>query len=207
MPSIYDLKPRFQGLLRPTLRPLARVGLTANALTLLAALGSVGTGLGLWIDGALVLPLVPVWLFLRMALNALDGMMAREFGMRSHLGAILNEVGDVVSDLALYLPLAFLEPPAAAAVVAFASGAALTEFCGVLAQALGAGRQYQGPMGKSDRAFLVGLLALLGTLWPGTRGYWPWVFALGALLAAWTAWRRSAAALERLSGDPGLGRA
>lgn len=38
--------------------------------------------------------------------------------------------------------------------------ALLAEFAGVLAQALGAGRRFDGPMGKSDRAFAFGLLAL-----------------------------------------------
>jgi len=49
---------------------------------------------------------VPCALFVRMALNALDGMLAREHGMGSDVGAMLNELGDVVSDVALYLPLA-----------------------------------------------------------------------------------------------------
>ena len=43
-----------------------------------------------------------------MALNALDGMLAREFNQKSRLGAVLNELGDVVSDTALYLPIALV---------------------------------------------------------------------------------------------------
>jgi CDP-diacylglycerol--glycerol-3-phosphate 3-phosphatidyltransferase len=41
-----------------------------------------------------------------MALNAIDGMLAREHGQASRLGAVLNELGDVVADAGLYLPLA-----------------------------------------------------------------------------------------------------
>src|SRR5947207_2460802 len=52
--------------------------------------------------------LLAAFLFIRMALNAVDGMLAREHGMKSKLGAILNELGDVVSDAALYLPFALL---------------------------------------------------------------------------------------------------
>ena len=33
-------------------------------------------------------------------------MLAREHDMKTRLGAILNELGDVLSDSALYLPLA-----------------------------------------------------------------------------------------------------
>jgi len=51
---------------------------------------------------------VPVWFFVRMAFNAVDGMLAREFGQASKLGAYLNELGDVVADTALYAPFALL---------------------------------------------------------------------------------------------------
>ena len=87
MVSVYDLKPRFQALLRPAMRFLAKLGLTANGVTVLALLGSVGVGLALTRAGeqhALLL-LVPVWLFVRMALNAIDGMMARELDMQLSL--------------------------------------------------------------------------------------------------------------------------
>ena len=52
----------------------------------------------------------PVWLLARMALNAIDGMLAREFHQKSVLGGYLNEIGDVVSDAALYAPFAFVAP-------------------------------------------------------------------------------------------------
>src|SRR5512137_909944 len=104
MPSVYDLKPRFQSLLRPAMRGLAEQGCTPNAVTLAAIGGSFALGaLLLARPGRWTLLAVPVWLFLRMALNAVDGMMARELGMSSNLGAVLNELGDVLSDLALYL--------------------------------------------------------------------------------------------------------
>ena len=45
-----------------------------------------------------------------MALNAIDGMLAREFNQKSRLGGYLNEITDVVSDAALYLPFAFVAP-------------------------------------------------------------------------------------------------
>ena len=54
--------------------------------------------------------LLPIWLFLRMALNAIDGMLAREFQQQSALGGYLNEITDVVADAALYLPFAFVAP-------------------------------------------------------------------------------------------------
>jgi CDP-diacylglycerol--glycerol-3-phosphate 3-phosphatidyltransferase len=46
-------------------------------------------------------------------------------------------------------------------VVAVVLIAILTEMTGVVAVQVGASRRYDGPMGKSDRAFVFGLLALL----------------------------------------------
>jgi len=198
MPSIYDLKPRFQNLLRPLLHGLARLGLRPNAVTLLALLGSCGVGGAMLLAGQYpsVLLLFPAWLLVRMALNALDGMMARELHMATPLGAVLNELGDVLADLALYMPFAFLYVPARWFVVAFAIGTLLTEFCGVLGQALTGHRRYEGPMGKSDRAFLVSALALLTFLVPSAVQLWPWIFGVAALLTVGTCWQRLVKTLQ-----------
>src|SRR5205085_7053090 len=161
-PSIYDLKPKFQNLLRPLMHGLARAGVTPNLITLAAIIGSLVVGVSLTQarERQWLLLLLPVWLFIRMALNALDGMMARELNQASALGAVLNELGDVLSDLGLYLPLAVLTEQILWPVLLFNLGAVLTEFCGVLSQARGASRRYDGPLGKSDRAFLIGALGL-----------------------------------------------
>ena len=165
--SIYQLKPAFQGLLRPSVVWLWRQGVTANQITLVACAVSVALGVALY---ALPLPtvwfaLLPPWLFLRMALNAVDGMLAREFNQRSALGAYLNELTDVVSDAALFLPFAKLAPFDPLWVGALVLVAALSELAGVLGQTVGAARRYDGPLGKSDRAFVFGALALVVALW------------------------------------------
>ena len=83
MASIYDLKPKFQGLLRPLTNALARAGVTANQVTLAAMLLSLAVGAAMALrPSAGVLLLVPLTLFLRMALNAIDGMLAREHGQK-----------------------------------------------------------------------------------------------------------------------------
>jgi CDP-diacylglycerol--glycerol-3-phosphate 3-phosphatidyltransferase len=163
MPTIYQLKPAFQGLLLPLVRSLAHSGVTANQVTLSAAGLSVllGLALAIWPSCAALWLALPLLLFSRMALNAIDGMLAREHDMKSPLGAFLNELGDVVSDAALYLPFALL-PGVDALVAVFAVFAAmLTEFTGVVALQAGATRRYDGPLGKSDRAFVYGAMGLL----------------------------------------------
>lgn len=159
MPTLYDLKPRFQAFLLPLVKWMAANGVTANQVTLAAALLSVALGAALLLGPHLFL-LLPIFLFVRMALNAIDGMLARQFGQKSALGGLLNEVGDVVSDSALYLPFAYLPGINPVLVLLVVLLAVLTEFVGVCAVAIGAKRRYDGPMGKSDRAFVFGALGL-----------------------------------------------
>ena len=164
--SVYALKPLFQALLRPVVVPLPKMGVTANAVTVSAALGSIGVGLavGLFADRRTVFLLVPAWLLVRMALNAIDGMIAREFSQQSTLGGYLNELGDVVSDAALYAPFALAPPFAWPGIALIIALSIVTELAGVLGLAAGGVRRYDGPMGKSDRAVVFGALGLfIGT--------------------------------------------
>lgn len=159
--TIYDLKPKFQALLRPIVKRLATKGYTPNQITILALLlslfGGVFVGLGLF--SRYFLLLIPVVMFVRMALNAIDGMLAKEHDMKTKQGAMLNELSDVLSDTLLYLPFALLINPIV--VILFVVISIFTEFVGVTAQAVYNSRRYDGPMGKSDRAFVIGLIALL----------------------------------------------
>jgi len=211
--SIYTLKPRFQALLRPGVRALHGLGATANQVTVFACALSVA--LGVWLYLAAPSPaaflLLPLWLFLRMALNAVDGMLAREFGQQSRLGAYLNELTDVIADAALALPFASVAPAMQDAlpfapvwVAAFAVLAGLSEFAGALGPTVGGTRRYDGPMGKSDRAFVLGALAL----WIGVAGALPawaaWLFPALCALIAWTVARRVRAGLrEAAQGNAG----
>jgi CDP-diacylglycerol--glycerol-3-phosphate 3-phosphatidyltransferase len=162
MPSIYGLKPRFQNLLRPLTNALARAGVSANQVTLSAMVTSLAAGAVIFYSRSQrALLLLPIILFVRMALNAIDGMLAREHNQKTALGAILNELGDVVSDSALYLPLAIIPGFDPALVILIVLCAVFTEMTGVIGVQIGASRRYDGPMGKSDRAFVFGVLGLL----------------------------------------------
>jgi CDP-diacylglycerol---glycerol-3-phosphate 3-phosphatidyltransferase len=163
MISIYELKPKFQNLLRPLVQKLVKKGITANQVTIFAMLLSIVTGLVVFVfaSNPLVLVIVPIILFIRMALNAIDGMLAREHQMKSALGNFLNELGDVISDAVLYLPFAFLPNLSSPLIIAIVFLAVLSEMAGILGAVVGATRRYDGPMGKSDRAFVFGVLAIL----------------------------------------------
>jgi phosphatidylglycerophosphate synthase len=174
--TLYSLKPHFQNLLRPLVSRLAAIGVTANQVTVAAAVGSVAVA-GIVICNAehrATFLLLPLWLFVRMGLNAIDGMLAREFGQKSRLGAYLNELCDVVSDAALYAPFAVVPPFGWLGVGAVILLAALSEFAGVLGPTVGASRRYDGPLGKSDRALVFGAL-----------GAW---IGIGLPLPHWLGW-------------------
>jgi len=188
MPSIYQLKPAFQNLLRPLVQRLFAAGVTANQVTLAAAGISLllGALVAACAEHAWLFALIPLWMFLRMALNAIDGMLAREFGQQSRLGAYLNELCDVIADSALFLPFAWVPGVTPLAVVGVTLLALIVEYAGVMGPLVGAGRRYDGPMGKSDRAFCFGLLGagVATGLLPGA-----WIDgALGliAVLLLWT---------------------
>lgn len=194
--TLYDLKPRFQALLRPLLNRLYRAGVTANQVTLAALIASILVGLLLsFFPLSPLFLILPIFLFIRMALNAIDGLLAREYNQQSKLGALLNETGDVLSDAALYLPFALLPGAVPWLVILAVFLAALTEFCGVLAQTIGASRRYDGPMGKSDRALIFGAYGLAIFIWPVLLE-WSWVvFALVSVLLIWTCFNRCRRAL------------
>jgi CDP-diacylglycerol---glycerol-3-phosphate 3-phosphatidyltransferase len=202
--SIYELKPRFQALLRPLVVRLHGMGVTANQVTIAAC--AISVLLGLWLfffaRQAAAFALIPLWMFLRMAFNAIDGMLAREHGQQSALGAFLNELTDVLSDAALYLPFALIAPFSPFWVGTVIVLAGLSEFTGALGPTVGASRRYDGPMGKSDRAFVFGALGLYVALgWPLPAGT-AWLMPLLAALVAWTIVNRIRRALAEAGAPP-----
>lgn len=197
MISVYDLKSRFQDILRPLCENLAARGITANQVTL-AALGlSVIYGLLLCLNWWFFWLLLPLILFVRMGLNAIDGMLAREHDMKSRLGMALNELGDVLADAALFLPFMVYAPQASWAVGLFILAAAMSEMCGLLAFMMSGKRRYDGPMGKSDRATAIGTIGFLIGLGWFSPALAPWVFVILSALCVWSCINRIKGALDQ----------
>ncbi len=191
MISVYQLKPKFQALLQPLLRRLRKWGVSPNLLTLLGILLSLAMGIyALYGDRTIALILMPIVLLLRMALNALDGMMARQYNLQSKMGALLNEMGDVISDIVLYYPLYVLFEMDQVWVMCFLLLSVLNEFAGLLGQALGGARRYDGPMGKSDRALVVGVLSLLFLFKAPINPYLTWIWMVVFCLLIWSTLKR-----------------
>ncbi|MCL6244683.1 MULTISPECIES: CDP-alcohol phosphatidyltransferase family protein [Acinetobacter] len=166
MPSIYQLKPAFQNLLRPLVKSLQHLGITANQVTLLAMFISLAVAFFMYIyfshNGIGILLLIfPVWMLIRMGFNAIDGMLAREFNQQSKLGAFYNELCDVISDSALYFSLICFAFIQAELLILTCFLAILAEYTGVMAPLVGQERRYDGPMGKSDRAFVFSIICIV----------------------------------------------
>ncbi len=194
--SVYQFKVHFQDILRPIASALATRGVTANHVTCFALYTSILYGLVLCFDYRAFWIGLPAFLVFRMALNAIDGIMAREYGMKSHLGMALNEIGDVLSDVALFIPFIFFAPHAAWVVAFFIYMAALNEMCGVVGYMMSGKRRYDGPMGKSDRALATGLLGfLIGLGVVSGKGIGA-VFFLLSLLVIWSSINRIRGAIK-----------
>ncbi|WP_313447692.1 CDP-alcohol phosphatidyltransferase family protein [Sphingobacterium sp.] len=125
---------------------------------------------------------LPVGLLFRMALNALDGMMARLFNQTSKTGEVLNEVGDIVSDVLIFFPLLKFHPESLYLVVCFIMLSVINEFCGLIGKVVANDRRYDGPMGKSDRALLLGLYGILNLLQISITTISVYIFAVLCLL-------------------------
>lgn len=157
--GLYDLKPAFQARLGGLAEWLVRRGVAPDALTF------GGLGCGLLGGGVLLLGLSQprlLWLLVpllvaRLALNALDGMVAVRSGRARPWGKVLNELCDRLADLALLGPLLVVPGTNVGLGTAAVCATLLVSYLGILAEAAGAGRQYGGPMGKADRMAWLGL--------------------------------------------------
>ena len=184
MISIYKLKPKFQKLLMPLLKLLHNFGISPNFLTFFTILFSffIGYLLFLGIDNKIYFLFVSIGLLFRMMLNALDGMMATTYNLKSKEGEVLNEIGDVLSDIAIYFPFIYFNSLSIELIIIFISLSVINEFCGLLAKSISGIRRYDGPMGKSDRAFFVGIICIILYFTNAVLVYLDYIFLFAIIL-------------------------
>jgi len=189
MNSIYQIKPWFQRQLQPLVTGLNNMGVSPNSVTLFAVFISAAFAwvLTLHNDWIIALPLI---LLFRMMLNAIDGMLAKQFQKQSTLGEILNELGDIVSDVVLFIPLGAIFHFSSWPALIFLLMIIINEFCGVLAKAITGTRSYEGPMGKSDRALVLSLAAIALYCFPHWINYSFYLIYFLLLTIIWGTWNR-----------------
>ena len=186
--TLYAVKPAFQRTLQPISRFAIDHAISANQLTLAAVVVSLLGGVALAASGLepwLLLVAVPV-VALRLALNALDGMVARTGRTATPAGELLNEVGDRLGDLLLVGGLVFAGHADMRLGAITLAVIGLPGAVGVTARAAGGARRYEGPLSKPDRmAALAGasVLTLLLPVTPVVNGYFV-LLIVGALVTA-----------------------
>lgn len=192
MISIYKIKPQFQKALIPILTYFHKKNITANQITVTACILSLLIGLLFWFsnDNRWFLLALPIGLLVRMALNALDGMMARIYHQTSKKGELLNELGDIVSDVLVFFPLIKYQPQSIYLVFIFIIMSIINEFAGIMGKVIANQRRYDGPMGKSDRAFVLGLYGILGFCGISIAPYATWIFSILIGLLIVSTWIR-----------------
>ncbi len=116
---------------------------------------------------------VPVFLFFRMMMNALDGMLSREYSTATVSGEIFNEAMDIIGDMVCYGSLLFVPGDHTPSTVVFLVLCWAAEFFGVLGKGMPNGiRRHETFMGgKPDRAAWMGMLAVLLIVFPEFRRY------------------------------------
>ena len=164
MISVYQLKSKFSDILRPICNGMVKIGITANMVTVSAFILSIITGILVYLyipKCSLAYWILPIALFIRMALNNIDGVIAREHNQKTNIGAIYNELGDILSDTVIYLPFLYIINCNFWLIFSFIVLTIISETVGIMGVQINASRRYDGPMGKSDRAFWMSVLSVV----------------------------------------------
>ena len=164
--GIYGLKPRFRQSLRPVLAFFCRFHPdTVSGFAVLCALAAA-VSLGLAGRWPLLLLAAPPLFFLRIAFNALDGMVAQERGLASPRGELVNEFSDRVNDTLILAGLGASGLVDLRLLAAALAVTLLVSYLGILAKAAAGVRLTAGPLGKADRMLLLGLGCVAASLVP-----------------------------------------
>lgn len=145
-----------------------RLGIHPDAISYLSMLAALAAGVCFWKSGKLpwLLLVAPLFCYLRLWFNMLDGMVAVAAAQASSRGEILNDLPDRVSDVIIFAGVAHsgLNNPLFAYWAAIF--ALLTAYVGLFGQALGGQREFSGMMSKPWRmvALHIGAWATFASL-------------------------------------------
>jgi CDP-diacylglycerol--glycerol-3-phosphate 3-phosphatidyltransferase len=167
--GIYRIKPRFQQALGGTEETLVRHRVHPDYLTIGALILSILGGVALWgtTRALWLFLLIPIVAIGRTALNALDGLVARDTGLARPWGEVLNEFCDRLADVSLFTGAALAHGSdtllGAAAIVVML----LSSYLAILSKAAGGRRQYGGMMGKADRMIYLSIASVAALILAG----------------------------------------
>jgi phosphatidylglycerophosphate synthase len=185
--DLYRSKAAVSRRLEPMIDQLARRGVNPDALTLAAVPVGLLAGGCLLLSPSVpaVLLAVPVLAAARLALNLLDGAVARRTGRIHPRGELYNELGDRLADIAFLAPVAFLPGADRTTVLLGVTGAVFASFAGVVPRAAGSERIYRGILSKPGRMVLLAVSAVAAWI-VGPEAWGPFgpLLLLGTVLTA-----------------------
>ena len=130
-----------------------RRGIHPDAISYLSIVAALIAAICFWKSGRIpwLLIIAPLFCYLRLWFNMLDGLVAFAAGKASRRGEILNDLPDRISDVVIFVGVAhsgLMNPLIGywAAILAL-----LTSYVGLFGQALGVQRQFGGVMSKPWR--------------------------------------------------------
>jgi len=176
--TLDTLRPVAERLLDPFVAGAKRVGLTPNAVSVLALLTAAGAGVSFALAGEqrLLYLLGALLVFSNGVFDLLDGALARELEVQSDAGDLLDHVLDRYADILIITGLAAGVRQYALGLGAV-TGVLMTSYLGTQAQAVGLDRVYGGLLGRADRLVLVGVVATAGAVVEAT--------AVGLTVVGW----------------------
>src|SRR5437867_13104224 len=140
-----------------------RLGIPPDAISYLSILAALAAALCFWKSGrnGWLLIIAPLFCFLRLWFNMLDGMVAVAAGKASARGEIVNDLPDRISDVIIFVGVAHsgLMNPFIGYWTAIL--AVITAYVGLFGQALGVQREFGGIMSKPWRMVALSLGAWL----------------------------------------------
>jgi CDP-diacylglycerol---glycerol-3-phosphate 3-phosphatidyltransferase len=174
-----------RGVVEPTARWLLRRGVSPDAVTVVGTVGAVAGAVVLVPTGHLFAGTLVVWFFVVM--DMLDGAMARQRGISSPLGGVLDSVCDRISDGALFAAISWWaganDRPLLSALALFCLVAGQVVSY-VKARAEAAGLRADGGLLERTERLVIGLvgLGLTGLGVPYALDVALWLLAVGSLV-------------------------
>jgi phosphatidylglycerophosphate synthase len=140
-----------------------RSGIHPDAISYLSIVAAVIAAVCFWESGEArwLLIIAPLFCYLRLWFNMLDGMVAVAANKASRRGEILNDLPDRVSDVIIFIGVAhsgWMHPLNGYWAAIFA---VLTAYVGLFGQALGVQREFGGMMAKPWRMVALSIGAWL----------------------------------------------
>jgi phosphatidylglycerophosphate synthase len=136
-----------------------RLGIPPDAISYLSILAALAAALCFWKSGrnAWLLIIAPLFCYLRLWFNMLDGMVAVAAGKASARGEIVNDLPDRISDVIIFIGVAHsdLMNPVIGYWTAILS--LFTAYVGLFGQAIGGRREFGGIMSKPWRMVALSL--------------------------------------------------